>query len=127
MKWRGRNPQHLARLSVADLFLDTLPYNGHTLTSDALWAGCPVVTCAGGTFASRVAGSILCAAGLPELITTTIADYEALALRLAQDRALLQGVRDKLASNRLTTPLFDSERTTRQIEEAYERMWRAPR
>ncbi len=119
------NPQHLARLAVADLFLDTLPYNAHTLTSDALWAGCPVVTCAGATFASRVAGSVLHAVGLPELVTTSLADYEALALRLARDPARLQAIRTKLKNNRLATPLFDSERLTRNIEAAYEEMWRA--
>jgi predicted O-linked N-acetylglucosamine transferase (SPINDLY family)/SAM-dependent methyltransferase len=113
---------HLARHRLADLFLDTLPYNAHTTASDALWAGLPVVTCAGDTFASRVAGSLLGAIGLPELVTHTLADYEALALRLARDPAALVAVRDKLARNRLTTPLFDTDRYTRNIEAAFMHM-----
>jgi protein O-GlcNAc transferase len=118
------NPKHLARLAVADLFLDTLPYNAHTVASDALWAGCPVVTCTGATFPSRVAGSLLHAAGLPELVTTTLTDYEALALRLARNAEELQSVRMKLQSNRLTAPLFDSVKMTRNIEAAYGAMCR---
>ena len=118
------NPEHLARFAVADLFLDTLPYNAHTVSSDALWAGCPVVTCAGTTFASRVAGSILHAAGLPELVTTSLADYEALALRLARNSQELEELRAKVRSNRLSTALFDSLRWTRHAEAAFEEMWR---
>ena len=87
------NAEHLARFATADLFLDTLPYNAHTLTSDALWGGCPVLTSAGETFASRVAGSILLAAGLPELVTSNLKEYEAAALRLADDRAALEMLR----------------------------------
>ncbi len=123
------NPQHLARLAVADLFLDTLPYNAHTLASDALWAGCPVLTLRGRHVAGLggVAGSILHAAGMPELVTTTLADYEALALRLARDNNLLEGIRSKLQENRLVMPLFDSEKLTRHIEAAYEEMWRTVR
>jgi protein O-GlcNAc transferase len=118
------NPQHLARLSAADLFLDTLPYNAHTLASDAMWAGCPMITCTGATFPSRVAGSILGAAGLPELVTTSLADYEALALRLARDPALLREMRFRLQANRDTSPLFDTPTLTRHIEAAYREMWR---
>ncbi|HUI55040.1 MAG TPA: tetratricopeptide repeat protein [Bryobacteraceae bacterium] len=118
------NPEHLARLRLADVFLDTLPYNAHTLTSDALWAGCPVVTCAGETFASRVAGSLLRAVGLPELVTSCLADYEALVARLAREPALLEGVREELKRNRQTTALFDSRRFTRHLESAFEEMWR---
>ena len=88
---------HLARHRLADLFLDTLPYNAHTTASDALWTGLPVVTCQGNAFAGRVAASLLNAVGLPELVTHSLADYEALALRLATDAAMLQTVRDKLA------------------------------
>lgn len=113
---------HLARHRLADLFLDTLPYNAHTTASDALWAGLPVITCAGDTFASRVAGSLLHAIGLPELVTHTLADYENLALHLARNPAELSAVRDKLARNRLTTPLFDTDRYTRNIEAAYMHM-----
>lgn len=118
-----RQADHLARYRVADLFLDTLPYNAHATASDALWAGLPVLTCAGETFAARVAGSLLCAVGLPELITTTLPDYEALALRLARDPDRLAALREKLEANRLTTPLFDSTRYTRHLEQAYSRMW----
>lgn len=117
-----RNPEHLARFAVADLFLDTLPYNAHTLSSDALWGGCPVLTCAGQTFASRVAGSILHAAGLPELVTSTLADYEALALRLATDKEELSAIRARLRRNRAELPLFDTPRFTRDLEAAFEGM-----
>jgi predicted O-linked N-acetylglucosamine transferase (SPINDLY family) len=117
------NPDHLSRFALAGLFLDTLPYNAHTLAADALWAGCPVLTCACGAFPSRVAGSLLRAAGLPELVTESLADYEALALRLAADPAGLEVLRERLRSTRLTVPLFDSMRFTRQIEAAFEIMW----
>lgn len=116
------NPEHLARFALADLFLDTLPYNAHTLSSDALWGGCPVLTCPGETFASRVAGSILHAAGLPELVTSTLAEYESLALRLAADRDALGALRARLRTNRLDLPLFDTPRFARDIEAAFEWM-----
>jgi predicted O-linked N-acetylglucosamine transferase (SPINDLY family) len=115
--------QHLARLRLADLFLDTLPYNAHTTTSDALWAGLPVLTCAGETFASRIAGSLLTAIGLPELITYSLEEYEARALYLARNPAELACLRERLAKNRLTAPLFDSERFTRHLECAYQMIW----
>ena len=114
--------EHLARHRLADLFLDTLPYNAHTTASDALWAGLPVLTCTGETFAGRVAGSLLRAVGLGELITTSLEEYEALALRLAIDTELLGRLRARLAENRLTFPLFDTERSTRNLELAYRRM-----
>jgi predicted O-linked N-acetylglucosamine transferase (SPINDLY family) len=114
---------HLARHRLADLFLDTLPYNAHTTASDALWAGLPVVTCRGRAFAGRVAAGLLHAVGLPELVTKSLADYEALALRLAGDQALLARVRGKLAQSRTSCALFDTERFCRHIEIAYERMW----
>jgi len=116
-------PRHLARHCLADLFLDTLPINAHTTASDALWAGLPVLTCAGETFASRVAGSLLKAAGLSELITYTLEDYEALALRLARNPAQLAEIRQKLESTRVKTPLFDIERYTRNLEKSYQTMW----
>src|SRR6185369_14868449 len=97
----------LARHRLADLFLDTLPYNAHTTASDALWVGLPVVTCRGQAFAGRVAASLLNAVGLPELVTHGLADYEALALRLAADSTALKTIRDKLARNRDTHRLFD--------------------
>jgi predicted O-linked N-acetylglucosamine transferase (SPINDLY family) len=114
---------HLARHQLADLFLDTVPYNAHTTASDALWAGVPVVTCLGNAFAGRVAASLLNAIGLPELVTHHLADYEALALRLATDPEALQAVRVKLVANRLTQPPFDTDRFRRNIETAYLRMW----
>jgi len=115
--------QHLARHRLADLFLDTLPYNAHTTASDALWAGLPVLTCAGDSFAGRVAGSLLHAVGLPELVTDTLQDYETLALALARDPARLAALRQRLAANRATAPLFDSAAYARAIEAAFIRMW----
>jgi tetratricopeptide (TPR) repeat protein/glycosyltransferase involved in cell wall biosynthesis len=115
--------EHLARHRLADLFLDTLPYNAHTTASDALWAGLPVLTCAGRAFAGRVAASLLTAVGVAELVTDSLEAYEALALRLARDPSLLGGLRAKLAQNRLTHPLFDTDRFRRHIEAAYVTMW----
>jgi predicted O-linked N-acetylglucosamine transferase (SPINDLY family) len=114
---------HLARHRAADLFLDTLPYNAHSTACDALWAGLPVVTCTGAFFCGRVAASMLKAAGLPELVTSNLEDYEALALKLAGDPALLQATRRKLERNRSTCRLFDSDRFRRHIEAAYTTMW----
>ena len=110
---------HLARQQLADLVLDTLPYNAHTTASDALWAGLPVVTTPGKSFPARVAASILNAAGLPELIAADLASYEALALKLATDPAALAEVKAKLAQSRGTAPLFDTKRFTRNLEAAY--------
>jgi protein O-GlcNAc transferase len=116
-------PDHLARLSLADLFLDTLPYNAHTSASDSLWAGVPVLTLMGNSFAARVAASALRAVEMNELITKTAADYEAIALRLARDPAQLGAIRVKLRRNRLTTPLFDTARFTRDLEKVFATMW----
>jgi predicted O-linked N-acetylglucosamine transferase (SPINDLY family) len=113
---------HLARHRLADLCLDTLPYNAHTTASDALWAGLPVLTCLGETFAGRVAASLLKAIGLDALITRTLAEYEALALRLARDPAYLATLKDRLIRNRDTFPLFDTQSATRHIETAYQTM-----
>jgi predicted O-linked N-acetylglucosamine transferase (SPINDLY family) len=113
---------HLARLGLADLFLDTLPCNAHTTASDALWAGLPVLTCMGSTFAGRVAASLLHAIGLPELVTHTREDYEAKALSLARDPAALAEIRAKLARNRDAAPLFDTARFTRHLEAAFSEM-----
>jgi len=113
---------HLARQRLADLFLDTLPYNAHATASDALWAGLPVLTCLGETFAGRVAASLLNAIHLPELVTTTLEDYERLAIELATSPEKLARVKQKLAGNRLTTPLFDTKLFTRHIEAAYAAM-----
>jgi protein O-GlcNAc transferase len=117
-------PQHLSRYRHADLFLDTLPCNAHTTASDALWAGVPLLTCTGRSFASRVAGSILCAAGLPELVTRSVAQYEATALRLARSPGELAGLRRRLADARKGSPLFDTARQTRAIEAAFAEMLR---
>ncbi len=116
---------HLARLALADLFLDGLPYNAHTTGSDALWAGVPLVTLRGAAFAGRVAASLLTAAGLPELITETQADFEALAVRLATDAKALEKVKDRLAKNKTTCALFDTDLFRKHIEVAYSRMWQA--
>jgi predicted O-linked N-acetylglucosamine transferase (SPINDLY family) len=113
---------HLARHRLADLFLDTLPYNAHTTASDSLWVGVPLVTCPGRAFQARVAASILKAMELPELITDNLLDYERLALSLATDPARLAAIRAKLAANRKTTALFDTARFTRNLEAAYEGM-----
>jgi predicted O-linked N-acetylglucosamine transferase (SPINDLY family) len=115
--------EHLARHRLADLFLDTLPYNAHTTASDALWAGVPVLTEIGETFAGRVAASLLTAIGLPELITKSRAEYEALAVELATSPEKISAIKIKLASNRLTTPLFDTENYTRRLESAYQTMY----
>jgi protein O-GlcNAc transferase len=117
--------QHLARLKQADLFLDSLPYNAHTTASDALWAGLPLITCRGTAFPGRVAASLLNAAGLPELVTENLEDYERLALMLARDKAKLAGLRQKLADNRLSCPLFDTDLFRRNLESAYTTMWQA--
>jgi len=120
---RVKMEEHLARQRLADLFLDTLPYNAHVTASDALWVGLPVVTYMGGTFAGRVAASLLNAVGLPELITSSREDYEALALKLAFNRELLADIKARLAQNRATYPLFDTDRFRRHIEAAYVTMW----
>jgi protein O-GlcNAc transferase len=119
-----RVEDHLARYRQADLFLDTHPYNAHTTCADALMAGLPVVTCMGGAFPSRVAGSLLHAAGIPELVTGSLADYEALALQLARDPARLADVKSKLAANRAATALCDADAFTRNLEAIYTAMWR---
>ena len=113
---------HLARHRCADLFLDTFDVNAHTTASDALWAGLPLITKAGESFAARVAGSLLHAVGLPELVTSSPQEYEALALRLASAPAELTAVRDRLALNRLDAPLFDTPSYTRDLEQIYERL-----
>jgi protein O-GlcNAc transferase len=115
--------KHLARHRLADLFLDNLPVNAHTAASDALWVGLPVLTCMGENFVGRVAASVLSAAGVPELITRSLDEYEALALKLAADPALIAAIRQKLDGNRKTCPLFDTDRLRRDIERAYVTMW----
>jgi protein O-GlcNAc transferase len=117
-------PDHLARHRLADLFLDTLPYNAHTTASDALWAGLPVVTRLGETFAGRVAASLLNAIGLPELVTTNLEAYEQMAVDLATQPKKLAAIKRKLADNRLTAPLFDTKLFTKHMEAAYTAMYR---
>jgi len=114
--------EHLARQKLADLFLDTSPYNAHTTASDALWGGLPVLTCMGDTFASRVAASLLRAVDLPELVAESQAEFEKLAVELAHDTQRLQALRQRLQQNRLTAPLFDTHLFTRHLEAAYSAM-----
>lgn len=116
--------EHLARHRQADLFLDTFYYNAHTTASDALWSGLPVLTCLGGTFAGRVAASLLNAIGLPELITGSREEYTSRAIELATRPELLSAIRRKLAAHRETRPLFDTARFTRHLEAAYTEMYR---
>jgi len=115
--------EHLSRLGCADLFLDTLPFNAGTTASDALWAGLPVLTCSGDAFAARMAGSLLMTLGLPELVKTSLADYEAMALQLATSPTLLAALRERLAGNRQSMPLFDTALFCRHLESAYVTMW----
>ncbi len=115
--------EHLARHRLADLFLDTFPYNAHTTASDALWAGCPVLTMAGETFASRVAASLLTALDLPELITRSLADYQDAALRLARNAGLLVALRERLEASRKDSQLFNADWFARNLEKAYSTMW----
>ena len=117
------NAEHLARYRLADLFLDTLPYNAHTTASDALWAGLPVLTCLGDSFPGRVGGSLLRAVGLDDLISTSLQEYEALATKLSRESDLLLEFRTRLARNRATCSLFDTARFARKIETAYRRIY----
>jgi protein O-GlcNAc transferase len=121
-------PEHLARQRLADLFLDTLPYNAHTTASDALWIGLPILTTPGATFAGRVAASLIAAAGVPELIAPSLEAYEAQALTLAREPEALAAIKAKLAANRESCALFDTARIARHLEAAFTRMherWRA--
>ena len=114
---------YLRRYRLADLFLDTAPFNAGATASDALWAGLPLITCAGEAFAGRMAASLLRAVGLPQLVTDSLADYERLALELARDRAAIEALKARLAQGRGTCPLFDTARFTRHLESAYHTMW----
>ena len=120
---RLETSEHLARHALADLFLDTFPYNAHTTASDALWVGLPVLTLIGQSFAARVAASLLNAIDLPELITHSQAEYESLAIELATHPEKLAQIKQKLEMNRLTKPLFDTPRYTKHIEAAYTLMY----
>lgn len=112
------NDEHLARIRLADLFLDTFNFNAHTTACDALWAGIPVVTLMGKSFASRVAGSLLHALEMPELVTTTEEDYESLALSIAKNPDKVKKLKKKLEINRESAPLFDSIKYTKNLEKA---------
>ncbi|MBF0611232.1 MAG: tetratricopeptide repeat protein [Magnetococcales bacterium] len=114
---------HLGRLALADLMLDTFPCNGHTTVSDALWAGVPTVTLAGETFPARVAASLLHAAGVPHLMTHSRQEYVQKIRQLTQQPELLRAIRHQLQQTRLTCPLFDSQRYTRHLEQAFQTMW----
>ena len=116
------NEDHLARHRWPIFFLDTRYYNAHATASDACGRSLPVLTCLGETFASRVAGSLLNSVGLPELVTHSLQEYEALALKLARDTALLAAIKEKLERNRETFPLFNTQRFARHIEAAYATM-----
>ncbi len=120
----GSKVVHMARLGLADLALDTIGwYNGHTSTSDMLWAGVPVLTVPGDTFASRVAASLVTAAGIPELSVRNIQEYAETAIRLGNDRAQLGALTRKLADNKCTAPFFDTRQIVRDLEAAYSAMW----
>ena len=114
--------EHLVRYRLADLFLDSFPCNAHTTASDALWVGCPVLTMAGSTFVSRVAGSLLTTLKMPELITASIQEYRAKALQLAQEPEFLAEMRDRLEANRQSSGLFSGERFARIVEKAFLKM-----
>jgi predicted O-linked N-acetylglucosamine transferase (SPINDLY family) len=116
---RMKMSDHLARLKVADLFIDTLPYNAHTSASDGLWVGLPFLTLAGDTFASRVGASMLNAIGLPELITHSENEYKNKAIELATNSTLLKEIKKKLERNKLSKPLFDAKLFTKNVESAY--------
>jgi predicted O-linked N-acetylglucosamine transferase (SPINDLY family) len=116
--------EHLARHKHADLFLDTFPYNAHTTASDSLWAGLPVLTCKGNSFASRVASSLLSAVSLQELIVSNIYDYESLAISLANNPVKLNEIRQKLLDSIKTSKLFDSKVFANNIELLYKEMYK---
>ncbi|NJL58353.1 MAG: hypothetical protein HC887_00595 [Desulfobacteraceae bacterium] len=117
-------PDHLTRHTLADLVLDTRIYNGHTTTSDALWAGVPVVAWKARIFASRVSSGLLKAVGLPQLVMQSLEEYESMAIRLSENPEELLTIRQQLAKKRLTEPLFDTPRFAKDIEQAYKAMWK---
>jgi predicted O-linked N-acetylglucosamine transferase (SPINDLY family) len=118
-----RPAMHLARLKFGDLFLDTIPYNAHTTASDALWAGLPVLTLVGNSFAGRVAASLLNAINLTDLITFTRQDYESKAIEIANNPLLINDLKERLRINRATTPLFNTKLFTKNIEAAYYKIY----
>jgi len=115
--------EHLARHRLADVFLDTLPFNAQTTAADALWAGLPVLTCLGGSSFGRVAGSMLMALGMPELVATSLQEYEAQAVRIGLESGYAMELKERLERNKRAAPLFNTTRLTRHIESAYELMY----
>jgi predicted O-linked N-acetylglucosamine transferase (SPINDLY family) len=113
---------YLGRFVTADLFLDLSPFNGGTTAADALWMGLPLITCSGRSFASRMAGSLLLSIGLPELITTSLSDYENLAVRLANDQAMLSAIKSRLATNKASSSVFDTPRFVKNLEDLLSRV-----
>ena len=113
----------MARYKAADLFIDTIPYNGHATASDALWSGLPVLTRIGKSFSSRVSASLLNAIGLSTLVTSSEKEYEDLAIELATNSAKLKEIKNKLKNNRNTKALFNTPVFTRNIEKAYSLMY----
>ena len=124
---RATTQRHLRRLDLADIALDTRIVNGHTTTSDALWSGLPVVTLEGAYFPARVSASLLHAVGLPDLIARNLDHYREILLRHGRDPAARAALKAKLAANRLTTPLFNTDHFARKLEAAYRAMWRRSR
>ena len=118
-KKEKKNSDHLSRLGLADLFLDTFNYNAHTTASDALWAGLPILTKIGKSFSARVASSLLYAMDLSELVTNNLNDYEKLALSLAKNPKKLLNIKNKILLNQKKSPLFDSNRYTKYLESGY--------
>ena len=116
---KERLEDHLARHQLADLFLDTLPYNAHTTTSDSLWAGLPVLTCLGSTFSGRVAASLLYAIGLNELVVNSLDEYESLAIKLVNEPEYLSNIKLRLLTNRDRLPIFDNKQYTENLEKAF--------
>jgi predicted O-linked N-acetylglucosamine transferase (SPINDLY family) len=121
--WVNDPAEHLARYRLADLFLDTLPFNAHTTASDALWAGLPVLTCQGHSYAARVSASLLTAMDCRQLIAQSLSEYEALAVEVAQTPTLAASLRSRVSARRLTTPLFETGRYCRDLESLYLQMW----
>ena len=115
--------KYLSQFHQADLFLDTFPYSAGATASNALWAGLPIVTKSGQSYTARMAGSMLNAIGLPELITQNEKDYEALILELAINPTKLRKIKEKLATNRLTQPLFNTELYTKHLENGYQQAY----
>jgi predicted O-linked N-acetylglucosamine transferase (SPINDLY family) len=119
---RMNNQDHLARHRLADLFIDTFPCNAHTTASDALWSGLPIVTCAGETFASRVAASLLISMDMPDCVTYDLNSYEQKIVALLEVPQRLTTIRERVAKGRTESPLFDTVTTARHLEMAYEQM-----